>query len=143
MTTTPSTPSDPPPPRDFREDPAPHDATAADAGAHGTDHPDQHEPDHDQTAAAGREENPLRITRISGAWLGLAVLAIALVLVIVFIAQNTASQPIEFLGWSGSAPVAVSLLAAFVAGLLIAAVAGTLRIWQLRRRVKTLDKKLR
>jgi uncharacterized integral membrane protein len=63
-------------------------------------------------------------------------LGVVLVLLIIFIAQNTRSTTVSFLGWEGRTPLAVALLIAAVAGLFLAAVAGTLRIWQLRRRVR-------
>ncbi len=65
--------------------------------------------------------------------LGLLVL---LVLMAIFILQNTQSVEVSFLGWTGSAPLSASLLIAVVAGMLLAVSAGALRIMQLRRRVK-------
>jgi uncharacterized integral membrane protein len=59
-----------------------------------------------------------------------------LILLIVFIAQNTDPVDVHFMGWEGQTPLAVALMIASVAGLVLAAVAGTLRIWQLRRRVR-------
>ncbi len=63
-----------------------------------------------------------------------------LVLLIIFITQNTQSVEISFLGWSGSAPLSVAMLISAVAGLFLAAIGGTLRIIQLRRRVGRLKK---
>lgn len=80
--------------------------------------------------------DPLRGSRTSGAWIGLALLAVLLVLMIIFIAQNTQKVQVSFLGWNGQTPLAVALLAAVVTGLVVSAVAGSLRILQLRRRVK-------
>ena len=81
-------------------------------------------------------EDPLRGSRTSGAWIGLAVVAILLVLLIIFIAQNTQKVQVAFLGWDGQTPLAVAILASVVTGLVVAAIAGSLRILQLRRRVK-------
>ena len=47
---------------------------------------------------------------------------------------------VTFLGWDGTTPLSVALLIAAVAGLFLAAAAGSLRILQLRRRVRR-DKK--
>jgi uncharacterized integral membrane protein len=58
------------------------------------------------------------------------------VLLIIFIAQNTRDVHVSFLGFDGRTPLAVALLIAAAAGLLIATITGTLRIWQLRRRVR-------
>jgi uncharacterized integral membrane protein len=57
-------------------------------------------------------------------------------LLIIFIAQNTRTTMVSFLAWEGEVPVAVALLIAAVAGLFLAALAGALRILQLRRRVR-------
>lgn len=81
-------------------------------------------------------KDPLRRSRTSGAWVGMVGAGVLLVLLVVFIAQNTDDVQISFLAWDGSAPLAVALLVAAVAGILITAVVGTLRIWQLRRRVR-------
>jgi uncharacterized integral membrane protein len=66
------------------------------------------------------------------------VLALVLVLLLlaVFILQNTQKVQVSFLGWDGSAPLAAALLIATVAGALLVATAGLLRILQLRRRVR-------
>ena len=80
--------------------------------------------------------NPLRGSRTSGLWAGVVASAVVLILMIIFIAQNTEPVDVQFLGWEGQTPLAVALLIASVGGLVLAAVAGTLRIWQLRRRVR-------
>jgi uncharacterized integral membrane protein len=64
------------------------------------------------------------------------VLAVLLLLLAIFILQNTQRVEISFLGWNGHAPLAASLLIAAVAGAFLVATAGVLRILQLRRRVK-------
>lgn len=87
-----------------------------------------------ETPATPRD--PLRSSRTSGAWLAVVALAVLLLLLVVFIAQNTQDVEVSFLGWDGEAPLAVSLLVAAVVGIALTAVAGTLRIWQLRRRVR-------
>jgi len=82
------------------------------------------------------KSDPLRGSRTSGLWIAVAASGIVLVLLIVFIAQNTEPANVSFLGWEGEAPLAVVLLVATVAGLFLATIAGSLRILQLRRRVK-------
>lgn len=81
-------------------------------------------------------KNPLRASRTSGLWVAVVASAVVLILMIIFIAQNTEPVDVQFLGWEGQTPLAVALLIASVGGLVLAAVAGTLRIWQLRRRVR-------
>ena len=87
-------------------------------------------------APARAASDPLRSSRTSGLWIAVAASAIVLVLLIVFIAQNTDPVNVSFLGWEGETPLAVALLIATVAGLFLATIAGSLRILQLRRRVK-------
>jgi len=78
----------------------------------------------------------LRRSRTSSAWFAVVALAVLLLLLIVFIAQNTQDVEVSFLGWDGRAPLAVSLLIATLVGIALAVVAGSLRILQLRRRVR-------
>ncbi len=98
--------------------------------------------DHSPPRRAGRDseqptaDDPLRGSRTSGFWAGVVALGVVLVLLIVFIAQNTRTTTVSFLGWDGEAPLAVALLIAAAAGLFLAGVAGSLRILQLRRRVR-------
>jgi uncharacterized integral membrane protein len=80
--------------------------------------------------------DPLRGSRTSGFWAAVVGLGVVLLLLIIFIAQNTRETTVSFLTWDGEVPVAVALLVAAVAGLFLAGLAGTLRILQLRRRVR-------
>ena len=93
-------------------------------------------PEEDQRPRGPGAKDPLRGSRTSGLWVMLVITAVVLVLLIVFIAQNTQPVSVRFLGWEGNPPLAVALLIAAVAGLFLAAIAGTLRILQLRRRVR-------
>lgn len=81
-------------------------------------------------------KDPLRRSRTSGAWFAVVGLAALLLVLVIFIAQNTQHVEVSFLGWDGRAPLAVSLLVAVLIGILLAVVAGSLRILQLRRRVR-------
>jgi uncharacterized integral membrane protein len=93
-------------------------------------------PDDEGTTEASRSgKDPLRQSRTSRAWVAVLAFGIVLVLLIIFIAQNTQSVRVSFLGWDGHAPLAVALLIAAAAAILVTAVAGTLRILQLRRRI--------
>lgn len=88
-----------------------------------------------QDAPRTEHHDPLRHSRTSQFWVALFGFGIVLVLMIVFIAQNTQSVEVSFFGWTGCPPLSVALLIAVAATILIMAVAGTLRILQLRRRV--------
>ena len=73
-------------------------------------------------------------TRTSGVWTA-AVGATALLLVLaIFVGQNTQRAEISFLAWHGRAPIAVLLLVACVAGAGLVAAVGAARILQLRPR---------
>ena len=86
------------------------------------------------TPAGGND--PLRGSRTSTTWLVVSVLVVFLLLLVIFIAQNTQNVQVSFFGWSGEPPLAVALLIAATVGMVIAATAGALRILQLRRRVR-------
>src|SRR3712207_6475602 len=90
--------------------------------------------------ASGEAKDPLRGSRTSGIWVAVVALVVLLVLLAIFILQNTESVRIAFLGWEGDAPLAAALLIATAIGLLIAVAAGSLRILQLRRRVRRAQK---
>ena len=89
-----------------------------------------------RASTAKSADDPLRGSRTSGLWASVIALGLVLVLLIIFVAQNTQKVNVSFLGWDGQTPLAVALLIATTAGLFIAAVVGSLRILQLRRRVK-------
>jgi uncharacterized integral membrane protein len=80
--------------------------------------------------------DPLRGSRTSGTWIAVIALSLLLLLLAVFILQNTQKVEVAFFGWNGRAPLAATLLIAAAAGALAVACAGVLRILQLRRRVK-------
>lgn len=71
-------------------------------------------------------------TRTGGLWTGLILSAVVLVFLLVFILQNLRPVQISFLGAVGTLPVGVALLFAAVAGLLLVAIPGGVRILQLR-----------
>jgi uncharacterized integral membrane protein len=59
-----------------------------------------------------------------------------LILLLIFIAQNTASTKFAFFGWRWSLPLGVAILLAAVVGGLLTVAVGTARIVQLRRAAK-------
>lgn len=82
------------------------------------------------------DDNPLARTRVSGIWVGIIVFAVVLILLLIFVLQNTMKVSIHYLGLSGHISLAVAMLLSAVAGVLLTAIAGTLRILQLRKRLK-------
>lgn len=75
-------------------------------------------------------------TRTSAAFNGLLAGAIVLILLLVFILENTVSVKISYFGASGHLPLGVALLIAAVAGALLIGIVGTARIAQLRRHLR-------
>jgi uncharacterized integral membrane protein len=80
--------------------------------------------------------DPLRGSRTSGTWVAVLLLTVVLILLAIFILQNTQRVEVSFFGWSGKPPLSAALLIAAAGGAALVASAGALRILQLRRRVK-------
>jgi uncharacterized integral membrane protein len=81
-------------------------------------------PHGEQTSNAGR------------LWISLALATALLILLIIFIAENSRSVTISFLGASGHISLGLALLIAAVVGVAVALLAGTARILQLRSEVR-------
>jgi uncharacterized integral membrane protein len=75
-------------------------------------------------------------TRASAVWFGVWAGAFALIVLIVFVAQNTSAVQISFLWLDGQISLALALLIAGVAGALVAMAVAAARIIQLRRLVR-------
>lgn len=71
-------------------------------------------------------------TRAGALWSSLIGGFLILILLLIFIAQNTAPTPFTFLGWHWTLPLGVAILFAAVVGGLITVAVGTARIIQLR-----------
>ncbi|MCX6394969.1 MAG: lipopolysaccharide assembly protein LapA domain-containing protein [Propionibacteriales bacterium] len=82
------------------------------------------------------EPDPLRGSVASRTWAALFALTVLLVVTVVFVAQNTDPVTLHLFGWTWNPPLAAALLAAAALGLSVALIAGSLRIVQLKRRVR-------
>ncbi len=82
------------------------------------------------------EHGRARGGKVSALWIGLIVAAILLILLLIFIAQNSVTVPIHFLGANGHISLAVALLLSAVVAVLLVAIPGSVRILQLRRLVR-------
>jgi lipopolysaccharide assembly protein A len=78
-----------------------------------------------------------RPTRIASIRIGLIAGIGALVLLVIFIIQNAHTVHITFFGAHASVSLAAALLIAAIAGALVMAAAGTARITQLRRTMRS------
>lgn len=82
------------------------------------------------------KEPAIRFTRAGALWSSLIAGFLILILLLVFITQNTAETPFTFLGWHWNLPLGVAILLAAVVGGLITVAVGTARMLQLRRAAK-------
>lgn len=84
------------------------------------------------TGTTAPREHALERTRISGVWVAIACFAVILVLLLIFIAQNSRTVDISYLGAHGHISLGVAMLLAAVCGALLVIFAGTARIMELR-----------
>lgn len=77
-----------------------------------------------------------KLTRAGALWTALILGFLVLIVLLIFITQNTEPVPLTFLGWHWSLPTGVAILGAAVGGGLLTVAAGTARIFQLRRAAK-------
>jgi uncharacterized integral membrane protein len=84
-------------------------------------------------ARVGLPRHEIRRTRISGTWIVSTCFAVVLLLLLIFILQNSRTVDVSYFGAHGHLPLGVALLLAAVFGVLLVALPGTARIVQLRR----------
>lgn len=81
---------------------------------------------------AGPTEDPMRVTRSGVMWTATVLALVLLVLLIIFIAQNTNAVPLQYFGLQGNVQLGLALFVAAVGGGIVVAIAGAARIIQLR-----------
>lgn len=86
-------------------------------------------------AKTGKATEP-KLTRAGALWSALILGFLVLIVLLIFIAQNTEPVPMTFISWHWSLPTGVAILGAAVAGGLLTVAAGSARIFQLRRAAK-------
>jgi uncharacterized integral membrane protein len=86
-----------------------------------------------QRPAPTPEPHKIHRTRVGGVWVGFALAAVVLLLLLVFILENGQSANIGYFGAHGHLPLGVALLLAALAGALLVLIPGTARIMQLRK----------
>ena len=84
----------------------------------------------------GAPEDAVKFTRAAALWGSLIFGFLILIVLLIFIAQNTESAEFAFLNLSWSLPLGVAILFAAVAGGLLTVAVGAVRIFQLRRAAK-------
>jgi uncharacterized integral membrane protein len=90
----------------------------------------------DQGSAPPPTAEHVTPTRISASWTAVVAAVILLVVLVIFIAENTQRSTVNFVGFHGHAPTAVVLLISVIAGAVIVVIVGAARILQLRKVAK-------
>ncbi|MGN6335120.1 LapA family protein [Mycobacterium sp.] len=88
------------------------------------------------TTGAAKKEPAIGFTRAGALWSSLIAGFVILILLLIFITQNTEETTFKFLGWHWHQSTGVAILLAAVVGGLITVAVGTARILQLRRAAK-------
>jgi uncharacterized integral membrane protein len=91
---------------------------------------------HEKIKAPLPPDEAKKFTRAGALWTALAGGFLVLVLMLVFILQNTDSTTVHMFGWAWQLPVGVALLLGAIAGGFLTFLVGTVRILQLRRAAK-------
>ncbi|MEV8158170.1 MULTISPECIES: LapA family protein [Kocuria] len=73
-------------------------------------------------------------------WAALILGVVVLILLLVFIIQNNVSTRFEYMAWEFSLPLGVAMLFSAIAGALIMALVGSVRIFTLGHRLRKLEK---
>jgi uncharacterized integral membrane protein len=81
-------------------------------------------------------QSAVKFTRTAGVWTSLTAGFLVLIVLLIFISQNTASAEFAFINLHWSLPLGVAILLAAVCGGLITVLVGTARMYQLRRAAK-------
>lgn len=78
---------------------------------------------------------------ISGAtWIALILGTLILILLLIFILQNNVSADFAYFGWQFSLPLGIAMLFAAIAGVLVTALLGSVRLFKVTRRMRRLEK---
>ena len=91
-----------------------------------------------------KQETPPATTKTlaGGTWVALIVGALLLIALLVFILQNQASAEMNIITWTFEIPAGIAYLLCAIAGALIMAMVGGMRMFEYRRRIKKMRKAL-
>lgn len=95
-----------------------------------------------RTVSPDTRPHRAHVTRTAVVWVSTVIGLLLLVLLIVFIAQNQATVPLQYFGWNGSVGLGLTMFISAVAGGLVIAVVAVARIMQLRSTTAAQRKKL-
>jgi uncharacterized integral membrane protein len=91
---------------------------------------------HDEGSVLPPTADHVTPTRISASWTAVVAAVFLLIILVVFIAENTQRSTVNFVGFHGHAPTAVAPLISVIAGAVIVVIVGAARILQLRKVAK-------
>lgn len=74
-----------------------------------------------------------------GTWIALILGTLILILLLIFIVQNNVEASFAYFGWQFTLPLGVAMLFAAIAGVLVAGLLGSVRLFKLSRRVRKLE----
>ncbi len=81
-------------------------------------------------------------TRAGVIWTFTIVAIIVAILLVIFMIQNQVQTTVTFLGFQGELALGIAMLIAAIGGAAVVAIAGAVRIIQLRSRASAADKRL-
>lgn len=94
--------------------------------------PEQHREPEPAGPETARQEPARQGSRTGALWAATTISIVLLILLIIFILQNSGPVRIVFFGLEGSIPVGMALLIAAVAGAAVVAIAGVARLTRVR-----------
>ena len=93
-------------------------------------------PGHGPDGGAAPHPSDVKFTRTAALWSSLILGFLILIVLLIFITQNTESVTLTFLSWHLGLPLGVAILLAAVCGGLVTALVSAARMFQLRRVAK-------
>lgn len=109
------------------------------------DFPTSHENVPQEPTAPSRSSTKMKLggTRAAIIWTFTVAALVVLILLVIFMIQNQGQVTVYFLGFQGQMSLGISMLIAAVAGAIVVAISGAVRIIQLRSRSRTSNKNAR
>lgn len=92
--------------------------------------------EHESSNSPEHKAEEVKFTRAAALWTSLIFGFLILIVLLIFIAQNTEPASFAFLTWRWNLPLGVAILFAAVCGGLITALVSAARMFQLRRAAK-------
>lgn len=101
---------------------------------------DPHPVPQPQASIDPKLDEPQRQGFTGGTWIALILGAIVLVMLLIFILQNNVDADFAYLGWNFTLPSGSAMLFAAIAGTLVMALFGSVRLIKVSHRVRRLEK---